>query len=156
MFVEMRRCLLLVVLSNRRLVGAAMDHEEFPNGPVEDMVILEGFAHEQFAEQLAKIAVIRIAIKRQITDIFEVNCEFHWQVTAKFFDRSVQLLLFDPCVSLIIRRSRDIFPRQGSAGKVYHRITKRFEIITAGCLWIKLSRLFVISNLLTYQFRDGY
>lgn len=111
-----------------------MDHEEFLNGPVEYVVILKTLAHEEIAEKIAKIGVIRPAVKPQITDIREVGCEFLREVTAKVVDRGVYLLIFNTLISLVLCRRLQALPRQRAAGKVNHHVSKRFEIIAAGLL----------------------
>ena len=101
-----------------------MDHEELLNRPVEYVVILKTLADEEIAEEFAKIGVIRLVVKPQITDILEIGCEFLWEVTAKFLGRDVYLPLFNALVSLVLRRSLQALPGQGAASKVNHHISK--------------------------------
>lgn len=120
-------------------VGAIMDHEEFLNRPVEYVVILKTLAQKEIAEKLAKIGVIWLFVKLQITDILEVGCEFLWKAIAEVLDRGIYLFIFNMLVILASSCRLQAFPGQRTAGKVDHHITKRFEIIAARLLWVTLS-----------------
>lgn len=123
-----------------------MDREKLLNGPIEHVVILETFDNKQIAEEFAEIGIIRLIVKTQLTDILEVSCELLWELTAKVLGRDVHLLLFDELVSLVLRRSLQVLPGQRAAGKVNHYISKRFEIIAAGLLYVTLSPVSVTDS----------
>jgi hypothetical protein len=68
---------------------------ELLDGPVEDMVVLQAFADEEIAEELAEVGVVGSVVKAQALDVLEVAREGIGKPMAQVLDWGVDLLLFD-------------------------------------------------------------
>ena len=102
----------------------------FVDGPVEDIVILEGLANKEVAENLAEIGVVRLVIKAQRTRVVEVNGKFVGEATAQNFSGGCHLLLHNSVVLLLLGSSFEPLPGERATTEVEHHVAQGLHVVT--------------------------
>jgi len=96
-------------------------------GPVVDIVVFESLGPEPASEELAKVRVIGLDIKAQRPSVVNVGGKLLGEaVTADISAREAKLLLLKQLVSLLVRRSLDMLPRQRAAGEITQHVSVGF------------------------------
>ena len=102
------------------------------DGPVEDVVILEGLADEQVPEDLPQVRVIRLVVETQRAGVVQVDGELVGESPAQNLGGGGHLLLHDTVVLLLLGGRLQALPGQGTTAEVEHNVTKGLHIVTAG------------------------
>lgn len=102
------------------------------DGPVEDVVVLEGFADEEVPEDLAEVGVVGLVVEAQGTGVVEVNGEFVGVATAENLGGGGHLLFHDTVILLLLGGGLEPLPGEGATAEVEHDIAEGLHIITAG------------------------
>lgn len=134
---------LVVVESSLRCRGLASSTHSillvFVDGPVEDIVVLESFTHEEITEDFAEVRVVGLIIETEGTSVVEVDGKLVGEATAEHFGRGRHLLLHDTVILLFLGSSLQSLPRKGTTAEVKHHVSERLHVITAGLLCIYVS-----------------
>lgn len=93
------------------------------DGPVKDVVVLEGLAHEQVAEDLAEVGVVGLVVESEGAGVVQVDGEFVGEATAKNFSRSGHLLLHNTVVFLLLGSSFQSLPGKRATAEVEHHVS---------------------------------
>jgi hypothetical protein len=101
------------------------------HGPVENIVILEAFANEEIAEDLAQVRVIGFVIEAEGTGVVQVDGKLVGEATAEDLCGGCHLLLHDTVVLLLLGSSLESLPGKGATAEVEHHIAKRLHVVTA-------------------------
>lgn len=104
------------------------------DGPVENVIVLEGLADEQVPENLPQVGVVGLVIETQGTGVVQVDGELVGETTAKDLGGGRHLLLHDTVVLLLLSSGLQTLPGKGTTAEVEHDIAEGFHIITAGLL----------------------
>ena len=112
----------------------------FVDGPVEDVVILEPFPHEEIPEDLAEIGVVRLVVEAQGTGVVQIDGEFAGEAPAQHFGRGGHFLLHDAIVLLLLRRRFEPLPGQGAPAEVEHDVSQRFHVVPTGLFYGRRQR----------------
>lgn len=133
----------LLILGILILLGSVHDHGSvllvLVDGPVEDVIVLEGLADEEVAENLAQVGVIGLVIKAQRTGVVQVNGELVGETTAEDLGRGGHLLFHDTVVLLLLGSSLQTLPGERTTAEVEHDITQRFHVIASRLLDTEVS-----------------
>ena len=128
--------LLIVVLV--LLVGRVGNHGGvllvLVDSPIEDVVVLEGFADKQVAEDLAQVGVIRLVIETQRASVVQVDGELVGESTAEDLGGSSHLLLHDAVILLLLGGRLQSLPGKRATAEVQHDIAQRLHVVTARLL----------------------
>jgi len=105
--------LLLIV---RGLVSGSLSNSlgvllVFVDGPVENIVVLEGLANKEVSEYLAEIGIVRLVIEAKRACVIEVDGKLVGESTAENLSRSGHLLLHDSVILLFLGGSLESLPR---------------------------------------------
>jgi hypothetical protein len=100
------------------------------HGPVENIVILEAFANEEIAEDLAQVRVIGFVIEAEGTGVVQVDGKLVGEATAEDLCGGCHLLLHDTVVLLLLGSSLESLPGKGATAEVEHHIAKRLHVVT--------------------------
>lgn len=111
----------------------------FVDGPVENVIVLEGLADEQVPENLPQVRVVGFVIETQGTGVVQVDGELVGETTAKNLCGGGHLLLHDTVVFLLLSSGLQTLPGKRTTAEVEHDITEGFHIITAGLFDTKVS-----------------
>lgn len=133
--------------------------------PVEDIVILEALAHEEIAEELAEVRVVRLIVEAQCSAVVEVDAKsagirvrpFHdvsvaWdplvrESTAKELCGRGHLLLHNAVVLLLLGGSLETLPGERPSEEVHEDISQRFHVVSTGLLCAKQMFRYVLLQL---------
>lgn len=99
------------------------------DGPVEDVVVLEGLADEQVTEDLAEVGVVGLVVEAQGTGVVEVDGEFVGVATAQDLGGGGHLLLHDTVVLLLLGGGLESLPGERTTAEVEHDVSQGFHII---------------------------
>lgn len=102
------------------------------DGPVEDVVILEGLADEQVPEDLPQVRVIGLVVKTQRAGVVQVDGELVGKSPAQNLGGGGHLLLHDTVVLLLLGSRLQALPGQGTTAEVEHNVTQGLHIVTTG------------------------
>lgn len=109
------------------------------DGPVEDVVVLEGFANEEITEDLAEVGVVGLVVEAERAGVVEVDGEFVGESTAQNLGGGGHLLLHNAVVLLLLSSSLQTLPGERTTAEVEHDITERLHVITARLLNTQVS-----------------
>jgi hypothetical protein len=133
----------LLVLSILVLLGSIHDHGSvllvLVDGPVEDVIVLEGLANEEITEDLAEVRIIGLVVEAERTGVVQVDGEFVGETTAQDLGRGGHLLLHNAVVLLLLGSSLQTLPGKRTTAEVEHDIAQRFHIVTARLLDTEMS-----------------
>ena len=106
----------------------------FVHRPVENVVVLEAFADEEVAEDLAEVGVVWLVVEAETAGVVEVDGELVREAAAEDFGGGGHLLLHDAVVLLLLGGCLETLPWQRAAAEVEHDVAKGLHIVTAGLL----------------------
>mmetsp|Transcript_25048 Transcript_25048/g.57679 ORF Transcript_25048/g.57679 Transcript_25048/m.57679 type:complete len:367 (+) Transcript_25048:66-1166(+) len=106
----------------------------FQDGPVEDVVVLETTAHKEVPEELSKVAVVRLVLKAQRTNVDEVGHKLLRKTFAEYLRRCRHLLFTDLLVFLFLVRSSQTLPRQTTPNEIHEDVTQCLQIVSPALL----------------------
>ena len=102
------------------------------DGPVEDVVVLEGLADKQVPEDLPQVGVVGFVVETQRTGVVQVDGKFIGITTAQNLGGGGHLLLHDTVVLLLLGGRLQALPGQGTTAEVEHNVTQGLHIVTTG------------------------
>ena len=106
----------------------------FVDSPIEDIVVLEGFADEEIAEDLTEIGVVRLVVEAERSSVVEVDCKLVREASTEHLCRRSHLLLHDTVILLLFRCSFETLPWERASAEVQHDIAQGFHVVTTGLL----------------------
>ena len=109
------------------------------DGPVENVVVLEGLADEEITEDLAQVRVVGLVIKAERASVVQVDGELVGEATAQNLSGGSHLLLHDAVVLLLLSSRLQTLPGQRATAEVEHHIAQRLHVITARLLHTEVS-----------------
>jgi hypothetical protein len=109
------------------------------DGPIKDVVVLEGFTHEKVTEDLAEVGIVRLVIEAEGASVVQVDSKFIGEATAKDLSGSCHLLFHDTVVFLLLGSGFESLPRKRSTTEVEHYVAQRLHVITTRLLHSQMS-----------------
>ena len=101
------------------------------DGPVEDVIILEGLTNEEITENLSEVRVIGLVVEAERPSVVQVHGELIGEPTAKNLGGSSHLLFHDTVVLLLLGGSLQALPGERSTAEVEHDIAEGLHVVTA-------------------------
>jgi hypothetical protein len=101
------------------------------HGPVKDIIVLEAFADEEIAEDLAQVRVVWLVIEAEGTGVVQVDGELVGETAAENLSGGRHLLLHDAVVLLLLRSSLEALPGKGATAEVEHHVAEGLHVVTA-------------------------
>lgn len=94
------------------------------DGPVKDVIVLEGLANKEIAENLSQVRVVRLVIETERSSVIEIDGELIGKATAKDLGWCRHLLLHDTIVLLLLGSSLQSLPGKRATAEIEHDITQ--------------------------------
>lgn len=109
------------------------------DGPVEDVVVLEGLADKQVPEDLPQVGVVGFVVETQGTGVVQVDSKLIGVATAQDLSGGGHLLLHNTIVLLLLGGGLQTLPGEGATAEIKHDIAQRLHIVTTGLLNTQVS-----------------
>ena len=93
--------------------------------------MVEFVARHTRLKEVDALAVVWLRLKLQLPAIVHVLSEFSRVSTAQFLERSLNLLLFDVVVLLVLGAARKSLPGQLTLDQIKQHVADRLQIVTA-------------------------
>lgn len=124
----------LAAASGSLVAGAGTLVHGALHAPVEHVVVLVTLADEQVAEELAEVRVVGLVVETERPGVVQEDTELVGETAAQQVGGRGHLLLHDPVVLLLLRRSLESLPRERATEEVHENVSERLEIIPTSLL----------------------